>query len=125
MPSFGSVFRTATGFLKDGLSKFLRNGDHIRGAAKALDSLGVGGGRLGGMVNKGFSLARGAQQLLSKGPMGIADAAGRAIGRGVGGLIERTATKLGAPDDLAKRASQGIGQLGGSFLSQGLQRLLR
>lgn len=118
------MFRSATGFLKDGLSKFLRNGDSIRGAAKMLDGLGVGGGRLGGMLNKGFSLARGAQQFLSKGPAGMAQAAGRAAARGLGGLVQRGATKIGAPEDIARRAGQGIGQLGGQFLSQGLQRLL-
>lgn len=118
------MLRSATGFLTNGLGQFLRNGDHIRGAAKALDGLGVGGGRLGGMVDRGFNLARQAQQFLSKGPAGMAAAAGRAAARGIGGLVQRGATRIGAPEDIARRAGQGIGQLGGQFISQGLSRLL-
>ena len=124
MPGFGSMFRSAVGFLTDKLGKFLQNGDHIRGAAKAMDSLGVGGGRLGGLVDKGFGLARSAKQFLSKSPKGMAEAIGRAAAAPLGSLVERGAKRIGSPEDIARKAGQGIGQLGGQFLSQGLQRIL-
>ena len=124
---FGNMFRRATHFLTDTLGKALSHGGAVRGIAKGLDQLGVGGGRLGGFVDKGLGLAEKAHRSLTEfgemTPAGQSKRLGDLAGRGLSSLFGQAASRLGGGPE-AMRVGRGLGQLGGNFMSQGLQRLL-
>lgn len=121
------MFRKATHFLTDTLGKALSHGGAIRGIAKGLDQLGVGGGRLGGFVDKGLGLAEKAHRSLGEfGEMTPKQQAGRLgslAGKGLSTMFGMAANRMGGGPE-AMKVGRGLGQMGGNFMTQGLQRLL-
>lgn len=116
---FGNVFRKAIGFLGDGANKLMRFSQPIRGAAKAFDSLGIAS-PVSGFVDKGLGvLQRGAEGLKAFGEMSPKQQAER-----IGSLAGEKAGQLIGKGLGDQGLGRGIGQMGGNFLSQGLQRLL-
>ena len=122
------MFRRAMSFLGDSLGKVNKYASPIRTVGKALDSLGVGGGRIGGFLERGLGLAdAGARSLKEFGEMTPEQQSkrlGALAGAAGGGLIDKGLRGLGADPRLSSGISRGLGQLGGSFLSGGLRRLL-
>jgi hypothetical protein len=125
---FGNMFRRGIHFLGDTLGKALSFAPGIKMGAKALDTLGVGGGRLGGMVDRGFGIAEKAQRSLREfgemTPGQQAKRLGGLAGKFGGSLLGQGLERVGAERGQARAVGRGLGQLGGNFLSQGLQRLL-
>ena len=122
------MFRRATHFLGDTLGKALRFAPAIKQGAKALDSLGVGGGRLGGFVDRAVDIGGKAQRSISEfgemTPRQQAQRLGGLAGKFGGSLLGQGLERVGAQRGQAQSVGRGLGQLGGNFLSQGLQRLL-
>lgn len=115
---FGNMFRRGVHFLTDSLGKALSLAPGIKTGAKALDQLGVGGGRLGGFVDRAVGLGQKAHDSLSQfgemTPDQQAKRLGNLAGKGLSNLFAQSSGG-GRP---------GLGQFGGNFMSQGLQRLL-
>lgn len=125
---FGNIFRRGVHFLGDTLGKALSFAPGIRTGAKALDQLGVGGGRLGGFVDRAIGMGERAQRSLREfGEMTPAQQSkrlGSLAGKFGGSLLGQGLERAGADRGQARAVGRGLGQLGGNFLSQGLQRLL-
>lgn len=123
---FGNMFRRGVHFLTDTLGKALSLAPGIRTGAKALDQLGVGGGRIGGFVDRGLNLAGKAERSLREfgemTPEKQSKRLGELAGRGLSSLFGQAGSRLGGAE--AMKVGRGLGQLGGNFMSQGLQRLL-
>ena len=124
---FGNMFRRAVSFLGDGLQKIHKFANPIRGVAKALDTLGVGGGRLGGFVEKGLGLAdvgsRSLKEFEEMTPKKQAERLGALAGEKGGMILGQGLERAGTTPGLGMGIGRGLGQLGGKFMSQGLQRL--
>ena len=123
------MFRRAMSFLGDNLAKVHKYANPIRGMAKALDTLGVGGGRLGGFVERGLGLAdagsRSLKEFQEMTPKQQSGRIGSLVGDAGGKILGEGLSKLGADPRVSQGIGRGLGQLGGSFLSSGLQRLFR
>ena len=124
---FGNMFRKGIHFLTDSLGKALSYGGAIKGVAKGLDQLGVGGGRLGGYVDTGLDLAGKAQRSLREfgemTPGQQSKRLGELAGRGLSSVFGMASDRLGGGSQ-GRAVGRGLGQMGGNFMSQGLQRLL-
>jgi len=123
---FGSFLRKGVHFLNDTLGKALKFAPGIRTGAKALDQLGVGGGNLSSMADRAIQFGDRANRSLTEfeemTPDQQAKRLGTFAGDRVGGLLGQGLERLGGDPTISRSAGRGLGQLGGNFLSQGLQR---
>lgn len=114
-------------FLTDTLGKVNGMSGGIRGIAKGLDQMGVGGGRIGGFVNRGLDFAGKAERSLREfGGMSPAQKSkrlGNLAGRGLSSVFGQANDRLGG-GAAGAAVGRGLGQMGGNFISQGLSRLL-
>lgn len=86
---FGNLFRRGIRFLGDTLGKVNKFAPVISQAGKLADSLGVGGGRLGGLIQKGLGFAEMGRKRLKEFEEKSPSQQAQTIGRGLGDLATR------------------------------------
>lgn len=86
---FGNLFRRGIRFLGDTLGKVNKFAPAISQAGRLADSLGVGGGRLGGLIGKGLQFAEMGRRRLKEFEDKTPSQQAQTLGRGLGDLTSR------------------------------------